>query len=168
MELALEHRELFESIRGPLRLAPAPVIDRLVTFLADPLAIFDMFAHVADGLVLRDYAKERGLPYFAIVALYESSYPAFEAMRKTVSLAVSREDRERVREALRGRSTLSEHRKRFADVSLKLAEVECPLERGGSVKVGVQVNLGQALIAHHRAAQRGILIEADEDLGLGG
>lgn len=163
-------RALFSTIQSPLRLAPKTTADRLVAFLSDPYGVMSMFEYAAEGGVLRDFANERDIPYYAIAALYESEGQPFRAMRETALRAVVREDRERARSRIRRTSgNLSEHGKRYVDSLLKLAESADPQAKGAQVNVSVGVSFGHALVARQQA-RRGLVIEHPpqdgEDLGL--
>lgn len=143
-------------LRSPLRLAPAETTRKLVDFLQDPNGAFSMFEHVAEGGSLSDFAKRKGISYFALVSLYESPAQPFATMRNMVRKAVSREDRERARAAIRERNGyISTGRKAYADVMLNLAKAEDPdysqaAAKPTSTQVNVQVNFAQALADHHR------------------
>lgn len=153
----LDH--LSASARSPLRLAPVSVTDRLVQFLESPDSVFDLFEHVATGNSLREFADERQLPYFALVALYESPTQPFTTMRKLAAKAVSREDREKARQAIRERfGFVSDGRKRYADAMLALSKAEdpehyTPPATNRTTQVQVGVSFGETLAQHHRAAR---------------
>jgi len=156
---------LCRTVRSPLKLAPRTTVERLVDFLSDEDALFSMFEHAANGESIADFAKERKLSYFALAALYESSNEPFITMRRIVSKAVSREDRERARKAIRARDgAISQGRKRFADTLLDLSKAENPDQHAPASNSNTVVNLGvsfgQALGDYHRrAAQAGRVIE---------
>lgn len=161
---------LFSTIQSPLRLAPKTTADRLVAFLSDPYGVMGMFEYAADGGVLRDFAAERNIPYYAIAALYESEGQPFKAMRECALRAVVREDRERARARIRrGNGLLSEHGKRYVDSLLKMVDSSDPAPKGAQLNVNVGVSFGAALVARQQARRAAITIVQDdggEDLGL--
>lgn len=163
--------DLCRTIRSPLKLAPLTVTERLVAFLSDSEQVFDLFEHAANGESIAEFAHERNLSYFALNALYESPNEPFVTMRRIVSSAISREDRERARKAVRARNGyISQDRKRYVDALLDLSKAENPDQHAptASSKTVVQVgfNFGQALGNYHRsayAARQPVTIEHKPD-----
>lgn len=148
---------LTASVRSPLKIAPTNITDRLVALLQNPEELYGMFEHVATGGSLATYASQKRISYYALTALYESPTHPFITMRKMASLAISREDRERARAAIREKSEegeISEDRSRYAQRMLDLAKSENPDQfqptQNQKTVVQVGVNFGSALGAKHR------------------
>lgn len=163
---------LARSVSGPLFLAPAAETARLVDLLNDPPRVFDLFDRVGSGESLRAVAADYDLRYLTAVALFESADPAVVALRKVVRSALAMEDRALARTMLRasvsqdGTGSLEEGEKRFIDATLAIAKAEEPSAPGAaSVKVGVNVSLGDALVQQHKARRAPVVIEGRVDNG---
>lgn len=160
---------LCRTVRSPLKLAPLTVTERLVAFLSDEDQLFGLFEHAANGESIAEFARKRNLSYFALNALYESPNEPFVTMRRIVSSAISREDRERARKAVRVRNGyISQDRKRYVDALLDLSKAENPDQHAPTASsktvVNVGFNFGQALGNYHRQAHAaGRVIEHKPD-----
>lgn len=131
-----------------------------------------MFDRVGSGESLRAVAADYDLRYLTAVALFESADPAVVALRKVVRSALAMEDRALARATLRasvgetGTGNLEEGEKRFIDATLAIAKAEEPsASSAASVKVGVNVSLGDALVQQHKARRAPVVIEGAVDSG---
>lgn len=150
-----------------VRLAPPGKLQRIVQFLSDPGALYEVFEAAAEGRSLSDYAARTGVSYFALMAIYESPLPVFEHMRSIVRKALATEDRTKAREAFRSIATfggaMTEDESRFVNAGVKLADSEEPKATAAqSVKVGVHVNLGAALVDFHKKRQAVVIEQQPE------
>lgn len=124
-----------------------------------------MFERASRGDSLRLQSDELGIPYVALVALFESDDPSIVALRKVVRAALASDDRARARAALITASDpaalgiLTEGEKRLIDANLSMAKHEEPTS-AQPTKVSVGISFGDALVAHHKQARAaGIVIE---------